>query len=732
MGVSGNTLSTALSALQAAQRSLSVTSQNIANANVEGYARQRTELMTREPAYVGSQPIGTGVDVVGVSRQQNQFLDTQVLIYSTATQMSDAYATMASQMDQLLSDKKLSIDSSIQKFFSSAQNVADNPSFLPGRQVMLSEAQIMVDRFRTLDDQINSIHTSLNGELDSYTKDLSSLATSVADLNHAISVSGSANSSFPPNDLLNQRDALVRKMSEYVSVQTVALDNGGINVMVGQGQALVLGETSFQLSTMNNSLDPTMKDIAYATKNGTINISSQLSGGKLGGLLDFRDNLLLPTQNQLGRVAIGIADTVNQQHRNGMDLNGDYGNVFFAITNASAKVIPDSANTGSAVLGVNVTGSNGVTSTKGYELSFNGAAYSLRNLDDNTSQAIPGFPYTVPGAGLDLNLTSGAMAAGDRFEILSQAPRARVLADTGNTGAASVSATVTNVSQLTGAEYDLTYNGTNYIMRDTTDGSTLTIPGATPFPYDVPGKGFQLYISGLPAAKDHFVIQPSRLGAQSIQLALTRPDEIAAASPIRTSADVQNLGNASITPATITDQGRSGFANPMRVVVSGVSPDLYDLVDVNSNTSVLTNQAYNATGTTISYNGWQASISGAVQLNDKFDIQFNTNGVGDNTNARALADLQGAKTMNNGQASFQSAYGTVVSEVGSKNRQAKSASEAQTALLNRAVAMRENESGVNLDEEAANLLRFQQAYQAASKVLTVSNEMFQTLLAAFR
>lgn len=718
-----------ISGLQTAQRSISVTSQNITNANVEGYSRQRAELGTQDPVQLGTQFVGAGVKVTGITRQHDQFLDDQVLRYTSSSKMSEVYSKMSSQLDELFADKNINISESLQKFYDSVQAVADNPAYIPTRQVMMTEGQTLVERFRVFDHQMSELNNSLNSSLQNYANELSSLSEAIAQLNHDIALTGASGTSFQPNDLLNQRDLLVRRLSEMANVQTAQQADGSLNVFVGQGQALVLGDKSFKVTTIDNDFDPSVKELAYITSGGTFKITNQITGGLIGGALAFRSEVLSPAQANLGRIAYSIADTMNQQHRQGMNLNGDANNVLFRFDNAGGKAVPAGDNTGDAALAVAVTSPVGIGSVKGYELTFDGSVYSLRNLDDDSVEVSGGFPFNSAG-GFDLHLSSGSMNPGDRMFIQTQAPMADILSNRNNTGLATVTATVTDINQTSADEFQMTYNGTDFVLRNMTDNSTLTIPGATTFPFPVPGKGFQINVTGTPDPKDTWLIRPTRLGSQSLSLAIREPSEIAAAAPVRSIASTANLGSAVISAPKVNNVANEFLTQPIQLVVSSEVPPTLDIIDVTTATTVAAGISYDPNGTTISHNGWSVTLKGQLRLNDSFDVVYNVNGVGDNANARAMANLQNTRNLDNGKSSVQESYSAIVSGVGTKTRQANNFNASQVALLGRADSQREEVAGVNLDEEAANLMRFQQAYQASAQVLTAADQMLQTLFNA--
>jgi len=130
----------------------------------------------------------------------------------------------------------------------------------------------------------------------------------------------------------------------------------------------------------------------------------------------------------------------------------------------------------------------------------------------------------------------------------------------------------------------------------------------------------------------------------------------------------------------------------------------------------------------VSYNGWTVELGGVPAAGDEFKIGPNTDGVGDNRNAVLLGALQTANTIGNGTTSYSGAYTQLVSLVGNKTRELEVISAAEGRYLEQAQAAHQAESGVNLDEEAANLLQYQQAYQAAAKIMQTASQLFEILL----
>jgi flagellar hook-associated protein 1 FlgK len=319
------------SALLTTQASLSTASHNISNVNTEGYNRQRVTQGTQTPNFEGGYNIGTGATVTSVERIFDSFLSDQVRIFTSQEKSFDTFSSFARQVDDLLGAPELSLSSGLQGFFDSVQYVANDPTSIPARQVMLTEADTLAKRFNTLDTQLDAFNEQVNLGLDSAVKDVNILSQGIADLNQAIT-EASGGTGIPPNDLMDQRDQLINQLSGYVSVSTNVQSNGAVNVFVGSGQALVLGQSTIALKVTTNPLDSTRSEIGYGTSD--INVSAKLTGGSMGGLLNVRQEVIDPARSEIDALAAGMIDTINAQHTVGLTLDGNTGGNFFEPTDA--------------------------------------------------------------------------------------------------------------------------------------------------------------------------------------------------------------------------------------------------------------------------------------------------------------------------------------------------------------------------------------------------------------
>ena len=538
-------LSIGQSALAAAQVGINTTGHNIANAATPGYNRQVIVQGAAQAQNFGFGFLGQGVDVSTIKRVYNEFLGNQVQSAQTTKSGLDSHYAQIKQINNLLADPTAGLSPALQEFFTGLQDVASNPTSIPARQSALSSAESLASRFQSMAGRLDEIGRSLNGQIQSSVADINTYGAQIAQLNDAIGKAQRA-SGQPPNDLLDQRDQLLMELNKQIKV-TVVAQGSDYNVFIGNGQPLVVGVSTYTLTNVASATNPEKLEVAYRASNGSLVplAESALSGGQLGGLLDFRSQSLEPAQNALGRVAIGLASSFNAQHQLGFDLGGVAGGAFF--TTATPVVGENSNNTGSAVLTASISNVNALT-TSDYRLQFDGTNYTVTRMSDNTPTIFAAFPQTIDG--VTLNLTAGA------------------------------------------------------------------------------------------AAGDSFLIRPTVNGASGFGVAITDPAKIAAAAQ--------------------------------------------------------------------------------------------TGAVGDNSNALLLGALQTANTLGNGTVSYQGAYSQFVSQVGNKTRELEVTSSAAGKLLTEATMSLQNESGVNLDEEAANLLRYQQAYQAAGKVMQIASELFDVLLSIGR
>ena len=329
------------SALITSQGALSTASHNISNVNTEGYNRQRVEQGTRLPNFEGSHYIGSGVEITSVTRIFDTFLADQVRTFTSQEQQLDTFLSFARQVDDLLGSPELSLSFGLQGFFDAVHDVADDPTSITARQVMLTEAETLANRFNTLDSQLDAFNQQVNINLETAVKDVNVLSQGISDLNAAI-VEALGGTNVQPNDLLDQRDQLINELSSYLSVSTIEQANGTINIFVGNGQALVVGQTVIDLKVTTDPADNTRFEIGYGPS--SINISSQLTGGTIGGLLSVRQDVIDPARAEIDDLAADLISTINDQHTVGITLDGNAGGNFFEPGDPLGSPVPDAGS----------------------------------------------------------------------------------------------------------------------------------------------------------------------------------------------------------------------------------------------------------------------------------------------------------------------------------------------------------------------------------------------------
>ena len=644
--MASNILSIGQSAIAAAQVGITTTGHNIANASTPGYSRQVVIQGAAQAQNFGSGYIGQGVQISGVERVYNEVLARQVVSMQSSSTASSVYHTQMTQIDNMLSDSAAGLSPALQDFFNSIQTLTTNPGDSSTRQAMLSSAESLANRFQSIGDRLSSLREGVNTQLSASISEVNTYAQSIAKLNDVIEKAYGADKS-PPNDLLDQRDQLVTELSKLIKTTVVNQDGGKYNLFIGSGLPLVVGAQTFALTTANSPTDGGRLDVAYVANGKTTILSpNSLPGGSVGGLLQFREQSLDPVKNQIGLIAVTVAQTFNEQHAQGLDANGVPGGSFFA---PPVPLVTKSAdNTGTATVTSQVLDARALTASD-YHLKFDGTNYSITRMSDNSIQTFSSLPQTIDG--ISIQVQSGSMVAGDDF-----------------------------------------------------------------------------------------LIQPTANGATEIKLAVTDTNKIAAGSPAISSANgATNAGTGSISGVTVsTGYAASPLASPVTLTynsgsntLTGFPASLPVTVTVGSTSTVYPagTPVPFTSNATISFGGVSLKISGGVTNGDQFTITPNTsNASGDNRNALLLAGLQTNSFMANGTATYESAFNQIVSLVGNKTRELQITSKADSQMLSQAETAQQSESGVNLDEEATNLLRYQQAYQAAGKMMQIASQLFDVIL----
>jgi len=651
-------------ALSANYAALQTTGHNIANANTVGYSRQSVTFETAGDQFTGAGFFGKGVVISTVARAHRDYLTNEAATAASIAAADDTRSTQLQQLEQVFKPGEAGLGYAAGLVFNAFADVASKPQDASARQVVLARADELASSFRAAGSQIDNLQSGVAEDIGVAVKAVNGLTSQIADLNQKIASAKGAG--HEPNDLLDQRDQVISQLSQYVQVTTIAADDGTTSVFLGGGQSLVLGNIPTKLAAVTNTFDPSRMQLAMVQPSGTRTLPDDLlNGGSIAGLLKFQNTDLAEARNQLGQMAAAIAGAVNNQQALGLDLRQPAGS---------------------------------------------------------------GSPIFATGAPLVAAATSNAAGAGG-------VPVASYINASG-TRVPSVGVTIVDASQLQASDYELTTDpaGTpgSYQLTRLSDGNARTVVDG-----DVVD-GFRVnVVSPLPVAGDRFLLRPVGAAASGMQRVLTDPKGIAAASPVNATMPATNTGTAAVASVRATSTALNGNLKATISFTDNVGGYSYSLVDSTGALPTTNGTGIWTAGQPIQLNGWELQLSGVPRSGDQVSVQKTAFPATDNGNANAMiglrdASLVGNQTLASGAVApgdtVTDAYANLLANIGVRVQGAKLAAQQSATVSTDAKAAVADKSGVNLDEEAARLMQFQQSYQAAAKMLQVAQSIMQTLL----
>lgn len=676
-------LSIGMSGLNAAQGSLSVLSNNIANVNTAGYSRQQATQNASASSQFGGVFIGSGTTLADVRRVYNEYLDAAYQNSTALSSDANAYLGQVSAIDKVLSDKTTGMSSALSSFFATLQTASSNPNDLSARQLLVSNAKTLSNRFNSISTQLTQQKETINSQLSTMSDQVNQLTSSIASLNKQISqAQGSATSA--PANLLDSRNEAVRALNELIGV-TATEKNGQFSINTGTGQSLVEGGISNTISAVPSKDDNSQYTIQLNVNGTALDMGSVISGGSIGGLLRYRSDALMPAINELGRLAIATADTINNQLGQGLDLNGDFGTSLFKDINSATAIASRSQaaagnSAASSNLNVTINDSSKLT-TYDYKITFSDKTNpniitversdgkSMGNFDISSTTT----PVSFDGVTVTLD-GKGTMSYGDSFKV---SPTAN--------GASAIGVDMADANKLAFAGPLIGEGGKTNSGTGTFTQPTLTAP------LDIHG--------GADTAKLRTNIE----GLMPVKMVFGKPAADGTQSYTISNAQGKAIGTGTIVP---------GQGNKITVNV----PEL------------------DASGTPIPGSGFKfdTTINGSPAEGDSTTFSFNSAGKSDGRNAQQLLDLQTKATVGMGDGnvgvSLVGANSRLVSQVGAKASQSSVDVAATGALLAANKGARNSVSGVNLDDEAGDMIKFQQYYTASSQIIKAAQETFTTLI----
>ena len=418
-------LNIGVSGLRAHQEALAVTGQNITNANTPGYSRQRVDIVTQVGSVNSQQFDGAGARSERIVRMADEFAIRQVRTDQALFSQMDAMAEQLQQIESVFFGEVAGIDQAIGKFFDALHVANASPASLPDRQVVLNEANALADRFNSVHARLDQQFATVRSLLEANLERVNELAVGISDLNRRISSIDSETNRGAINPLLDQRDMLLQEVSRYFSVTAVEDNNGQVNVFIGKGQPVVLGSRASELDLDAAGQVTLRTDVSTQAER----VTNALSGGEVGGLIEFRERVLTGALNQIGALAAAVSSTVNQVQGEGVDIDGAFGAPLFTDINdavfARQRVVADIGNVPANYVDIRVNIDDPVHMTgSDYSLEFSESepgAFVIRRTSDNVliTQGVlrEVENQSIAFDGLTVTLAAGQFHPGDRYLI---------------------------------------------------------------------------------------------------------------------------------------------------------------------------------------------------------------------------------------------------------------------------------------------------------------------------
>ena len=623
--------------LNASQGTLGTIAHNIANANVPGYSRQEAVLSTADGQYTGSGFFGRGADLTTVRRHYDQFLTSAVQTNTSLAASDSARAGALAELDGVFAGSDTGIGAVLDSFFAAASDLANRPGDASARQSFLGRASQLAQRVTVVGEQLAELGKLAESRLAQGANQVNARLSEIKALNSQITAS--LGSGHTPNDLLDQRDMALQGLNSLMAVSTVMAPDGGMNLFSASGAPLLVGAQQALLQAANDPADATKLGLQLKVGPTTQWLDADaLGGGSLTGLLRFRDEDLAASLNQVGRIALVIADRFNAQQKAGVDATGTVGSPLFSV--ADPAVQPHSGNTGSATVTASVTDSSALKASD-YRVDWDGTNYTVTRLSDGQASSFAAFPPSLDGLKLSASL---GMAAGDSF-----------------------------------------------------------------------------------------LVKPTLHAATSLTARPLSAQQVATAYAVMPQAAAGNKGSAAVSGFQVIAPQTADTTRSVTITFDTTPPISYTIDNIvgpplDTLSGVLYTPGDRIPAAPATYNGWSMVIDGTPVAGDVITVNPTTSPGTDNRNALALGSLADLALVDG--ATLNESYASLIGDAGVRVPSARDAAPVAAKLQDEAVARQQNVAGVNLDEEAANLLRFQQAYQASAKIIQASQTLFEALLAA--
>jgi len=642
-------MSLGMKAMAASYAGLQTTGHNIANANVDGFSRQQVALTTPEGQFTGAGFFGRGVLVQSITRSHDAFLTREAATARSVSAMDGARLSQLQRLEEVFQLGENGLGAATGELMDAFTDLANRPDDLSSRQVVLARARDLADRFSEAGDALDAVQDGVSAALRVSVSQINALGQNIADVNRRIAdLKGLGQ---PANDLLDERDRLLSRLSEQVQVTRMEASDGTMSVFIGGGQRLVLGAQATKLQLLQDGSDPSRMAVALVEGSTRRYLDEgALAGGALTGLLRFQNTDLVEARARIGQLAATVGGAVNEQQMRGLNLQPPAGSVpsspLFAI----------------------------------------GEPRVLNNLANQRDG-------------------SGAYIG-------------------------SVSLSITNSTQLQASEYTLeeTASGSgSWVLTRLSDGHQVPVADGD----EVDGLRIGFGSPG-PQDGDRFRLQPVSRAANGFAALLDDPLDIAAAAPLVATPSPANTGTARVASFVMTGPALDSGATASITFTSDTGDYTWELRDAGGGLLGLGSATWTP-GASIppageDINGFTLRLSGVPRNGDALNVLPTPPGAvaANNGNATALLALRDA-TITGGRTPTD-AWADTLADVGVRVQSAQTSSTISQAVAQQTESQRADKAGVNLDEEAARLIQYQQSYQAAAKVLQVAQSLFQQLL----
>ena len=642
-------MSLGIKAMAANYAALQTTSQNIANANVAGYSRQQAELATAQGQFTGSGFFGQGVDVVSVSRAHNEFLTREATSARSLSAMDGSRLAQLRRLETVFKPGEMGLGNATSEFMNSLVDLSSRPADSATRQVALARAGDLASRFAEAGAALDDVQTGVQFELRTAVAEVNGLAKSIAVINQRISAVRGLGQ--PPNDLLDERERLISRLSVHVQVTRMEAQDGTMAVYMGGGQRLVLGTQASALRVLQDDSDPSRSAIGMNEGGVTRKLSAATLGASVGGLLRFQNEDLVAARTLVGRLAASVGGAVNDQQMKGLSLQPPLGQ-----------------SASSALFGM------------------------------GPAQALP------------------------------QSANAR---GAGGAPLGTVQLTITDAAALEASEYALQETATgsgSWMLTRLSDGQTTAVNSG-----DVVD-GMQIdFTAAPPQAGDRFLLQPVTRAANGMARLLDDPRDLAAASPLLATTAPGNTGTTTVASLQVTAAPLPTPGATARVTFTNNTGDytweLFDSSNALLNSGTATWQAGQPVpAPPLDINGFTLQLNGVPKSGDIVTVAPTPASALSSNNGNALALLALRDAGISGGRTATDTWSSALADIGVRVQGGQASADIAESVAGQTELARSAQSGVNLDEEAARLIQFQQSYQAAAKVLQVAQSLFDTLL----